>query len=332
MRVSMTTFQSAELTAPLDELNASPDARERAWGHNFLFETRLSAERLASFEQLSIDVQAAIAADPAAPDAIGRVLLGMQNEYYNININVALRIPHTFLAMNSPAAYDKNIESNQWLIRVEWIDNPLAATGTDFDKLKTAFDAGDRRDVDERAYIDSFLDEWNALAKRKPQFAALETETREDIEEADWFDRLRTRLGLAHMAPRNGKSVCVALMSYRVADVQKACAGFKDIVSAFTSPTVLDQGPWEYFFPSPKTMIGGRTMPLEPQLNYLRLVSEILHPKFNYEIQHIQKLLRVDTGPPVNSIKKLRNSHLECLHYSLGDEQFGFFMKDDVND
>ena len=125
----MTTFQSAELTAPLDEVNASPDARERAWGHNFLFETRLSAERLASFEQLSIDVQAAIAADPSAPNAIGGVLLGMQNEYYNNNINVALRTPHTFLAMNAPAAYDKNIESNQWLIRVEWIDNPLVGPG-----------------------------------------------------------------------------------------------------------------------------------------------------------------------------------------------------------
>lgn len=324
-------FQKQELLESLARLQTDPHSRVRAWGDNFRFETRVSAERVALFEQTFADAPAARFSPRAINRPLDNLLLNAQIEYHTRHINGALREPHTFRAVNAAASFG-SIEGNQWLIRVEWINEPLTETGTDFVLLKSAFDAGEERTLEQRDFINTFLEQWNALAKLKPRFAALETDIRDDLAATDWFDRIRTRLGLAHMTPRNGQSVFAALMAYRAEEVREHCANRAEIAYVFTSPTVLDQGPWEYFFPSPKEMTGGRTMPLEPQMDYSNLVTEILHPKMNYKLDHIKRLTRVDAGPPVNSLKNLRNSHLECLQLASNVEQFGMLMGDDVND
>jgi hypothetical protein len=163
--------------------------------------------------------------------------------------------PHTFLATMSPADLGI-IDEMQTIVRMESLARPLARHGLTFERLR------DAHVNNETAVIDGFLATWNASSVRdwRPAFAAFKDEVTDDLSRTDWATRLRDRLGPAHF-DGSGVSIPIALMEYSVAEVRKTATDF-GLACAFTAPTVLDSGPWPFFFPAPPELNCGRTLAL----------------------------------------------------------------------
>ena len=58
--------------------------------------------------------------------------------------------------------------------------------------------------------------------------------------------------------------------------------------------------------------------------NYL--ISEILHRRLDYKINHIKKFQLVDTPPPNVHLVNRRNEHLNCLRRESGQPDYGFTL------
>jgi hypothetical protein len=155
----------------------------------------------------------------------------------------------------------------------------------------------------------------------RPSFAAWKDQVLDEIAAPDWPDQLRDRLGLAHYDPADGP-IPVALMQYTVRDVTIE-AGRLGLPHAFTAPTVLDTGPWPWFFPAPRELDYGRAMPLVPYGDDNALLAEMLHIRLTYRRDHIVKLgeIRRRTGAP--DLKELRNHHLVALQLAADRYDFG---------
>src|SRR5204863_4404900 len=179
-------------------------------------------------------------------------------------------VPHTFLAALTPADLGP-IDEMQRIVRLESLVRPLVKHGITFDRLKQAFADN------EAAVIDGFLATWNTSNIRdwRPAFAAFKDEVVDDLAKPEWPSRLRDRLGLAHYDCAAGP-IPIALMEYSVADV-RAAATASTVSSAFTAPTVLDSGPWPFFFPAPAELICGRTIALYDVQDDKKLLAEIHH-------------------------------------------------------
>lgn len=322
----------SELERDVQWLLTHPKSQVRAYGHNFKFDPKVSPERLDSFKD-------AFSAPP--PSHLmseeerrgGHSILATHHFYHNRKIRRRIAEPETFGPSNGLASF-RSFQENVWLVRLEVLTLPLKGSKTDYGRLASALEAGDSRTPEEYNYIAEFLRQWNESAPLTPQFAARETELREDLRSLNWLERLRIRLGLNHFKPDDdGSPLPVALMMYRASEVRARRRSTTSIAHHFVRPTVLDQRPSEHFFPAPPDMIGGRCMPLLPQpVDGARLFCEILHPKFDYRVENLVRLALVKSQPPNESLKGLRNAHLACLRRVGGDASFGEVMGDDVAD
>ena len=313
----------------LDWLSAHPRTRQRAWGHNFIYDPMIERDRMETFETEFESTLASPDFDTDVHD--GHAILQAHANYYDRWI-AAGDEPHTFGDQNALAAIPKFSET-VWLVRFEILTRPLLWARKRFSEIQEAFNAGARRDASQSAALRHFLDKWNEFAWNTPRFAALETEVRRDLNASNWPERLRTRLGLAHCSPRGARSLPVAVMVYRASEVRRLCRGRTGLDNLFTRPTVLDQKPHEYFYPAPADMNGGRCMQLalssHPDGG---LIFELLHPKIPYRIEHLFKLGEITTAAPSESLRLLRNRHLQLLRNSSGDVHFGAVVPDDVVD
>jgi hypothetical protein len=97
----------------------------------------------------------------------------------------------------------------------------------------------------------------------------------------------------------------IALMEYSVAEVRTAATAFA-VASAFTAPTVLDSGPWPYFFPAPPELCCGRTMALYEVQDDKELLAEILHFRMAYKREHLVRLDEIQTPPNAFDLRGLR--------------------------
>jgi hypothetical protein len=111
-------------------------------------------------------------------------------------------------------------------------------------------------------------------------------------------------------------------MEYSVAEVKVAAASVAP-KTIFTAPTVLDSGPWPYFFPAPPELSCGRTMALYEVDDDNDLLAEILHFRMTYRQEHIARVDQIRTPPAAFDLRTLRNHHLLALHIAVGREDFG---------
>ena len=111
-------------------------------------------------------------------------------------------------------------------------------------------------------------------------------------------------------------------MEYSVREVI-AEASSQGCTQPFAAPTVLDCGPWPWFFPAPKELAYGRAMPLTPMGSDDQLLAEMLHFRLTYRRAHIVKLglIRRPLGEP--NLKELRNHHLLALQLASDRYDFG---------
>ncbi|MBF0285052.1 MAG: hypothetical protein HQL51_11405 [Magnetococcales bacterium] len=315
----------------------------RGWArlHNFVYEERLSPTREAAY-YAHLALQAKTAEE----------LFERHNRYVE-NLIYGATVPDTFLSANDKAHFPP-LPDNQVLVRVEnltrWMQ--YKPEGGLVSTLREAFESfcelwkqsqgpsssSSPDDVEKRrnaqAQLETWFDDWNRRRDARPMFAAFADEMAEELHENgrdgplrhDWAERLRTRLGLAHLAPQNGVGVPVALMRYSTGVVNRAWKGMSKAgaVSAFALPTALDQTIWEYFFPAPPIeeprLSFGRAMPLAP---LDRLAAEVLHVKVPYQPSHMIGLAWLERPIPAYTVRDLRNSHLTVLQVETEQYDFG---------
>ncbi|NVO13489.1 MAG: hypothetical protein HXX10_05570 [Rhodoplanes sp.] len=297
-------FENPQLQDALVRWRELKDSKKRSEADNIWFEQRVSAKRQAVFEQEALG-----AVDPES-------LRKAHIDYWSEFVRVGDDVPHTFMASIDPTDLGA-IDETQTIVRVEALTRPLAKHGISFDDLSKAYTGNDV------PVIQAFLAVWNTadIRDRRPAFATFKDEVADDLERANWPDRLRDRLGLAHYDCAAGP-VPVALMEYTVAEV-RASAAKASVSYAFTAPTVLDSGPWPYFFPAPPELCCGRTMTLYEVQDDKELLAEILHFRIDYERRHLLRLGEIRAAPGGVDLRSLRNHHLLALHIAAGRDDFG---------
>lgn len=297
-------FIDPQLESALVGWRQMGDVKERSAADNIHFEQRVSAARQQKFEG----------------EAVGSVnaasLRKAHIDYWKTFVVVDDGIPDTFEATLTPADLG-NIDETQKIVRIESLVRPLQAHGITFEELKKVYDNN------EAAVVEGFLRVWNQsnLRDSRPAFAAFKDEVREDLARADWPSRLRDRLGLAHYDCAAGP-IPVSLMEYSVAEVI-ALAAAKGVPSPFAAPTVLDSGPWPFFFPSPPELCCGRTMALYEVADDKDLLAELLHFRMTYKLEHLVRLDEIRVAPRAFDLRRLRNHHLFALHVACGRDSYG---------
>jgi hypothetical protein len=291
-----------QLYTALETWRSDSDPHERAKADNLWFEERVSAARLAHFE------------DTARGADTPEMLARRQTDYWDAYVKNDR--PDTFQDALGPARLAPgSLDTAQRIIRLEQVLDRVRIPGAQMtpDEVRDAFDAGDD------SAVDRYLAQWNAARDGRPAFAAWKDEVRAELLAPDWADALRDRLGLAHYNPAPS-AIPVVLMEYTVGDVLLAAAS-SATTHAIVSPTVLDGGPWPWFFPSPAELAYGRTMPLPPSRHHL--LVELLHVKMPYRHNHIARFGAI--RKPIGSVnmRDLRNRHLAALRLAGRRPDFG---------
>lgn len=309
---------------PLPELLASlvacGDPLYCAYGHNYLFDERVSAARQGGYES----VLKLSAADL-------RIWRGRHKDYLCRNVYVSRgHVPETFTAINAEA-HLRELDTAQWVVRLERFDEVLDGLQTDLATVAEQLAALRGENTEKRmarAFLEELCQHWNGEVRRqvRPTFGAFLDDVETEIAPVDWPNRLRNRLGLAHYhVPAGGQPIAVALTRYRVKDVLTAADGNEQ--EAFAVPTVLDSEINAHFFPAPRQIGFGRTLALEPDGDCERLAAEILHRRIEYTPDHLLKVGWVTTPIPPHAtgaaLSRLRNGHLFCLRYESGLDDFG---------
>jgi hypothetical protein len=223
-------FSDSRLHEAIAGWREATDPETRSELDNVWFEERVNARRQETFEE-----------------EIGEVhtwaeLRQRQVDYWQTFVKVGDGfVPHTF-ADGFVARDLSEIDEKQKVVRIESVARPLSASALTFTRLREAMAKG------EHDIVERFVRTWNESSIRdaRPVFATVTSAVADDLDEPDWPERLRDRLGLAHYDAAAGPEP-IALMEYRVEEIVEA-AQSAGITCALTAPTFLDSGPWPFFF------------------------------------------------------------------------------------
>lgn len=285
------------------QLRSRPDQASRAKADNYAFDEQVSTERQETFEGFCGSMT-----DPVS-------LLRRHTDYVSERICEG-NPPETFMRALKPTASGE-LDESQPLVRIESLERPMLALGIEFDELETAL-SGDS--PESLAMADAFVQSWNDSRDNRPMFAAFRDSILTDADSNDWPHTLRDRLGLAHFQPGDGQRIPVAQMVYSVREVMH---GVPLEATAFTTPTVLDSRPWEYFFPAPKGVQYGRAMALTDDGDEETLQAEVLHTRIDYKRQHMFRIGWIENRWEDVGVKRLPNHHLLLIRIASGRHDFG---------
>ena len=289
----------------LKDTNLNSHSEESAIAENFILEERLSEQREDSYEEHA-----------NSPVNMEEWNFGHEN-YISDKINVTTGSPETFSDYNDSNLLN-NIEPDQYLVRIEKIDQPSSSMGIDnnqmVDYLKAFIENAESLDI-----IEKFLADWNRNRDLRPMFAGFWGEVKDiftdqngnEINNNEWASKLRDRFGLGHINPMNGEHIPVLLMRYRVRDVLNAAAGETNITAV---PTVLDSGLGPFFCPTPTNGWNqGQTLDLSPgDENEYTLNCEILHRFVEYQTSYLYRIGWIRELPG-KTCEEARKIHLEFL-------------------
>lgn len=211
------------------------------------------------------------------------------------------------------------IEANQYLYRVERIDQLLRNYGADAGQINGWIKARGTATSSALDALDDLTDYFNDERDARPAFVVFEAEFSGLGRNAKWAKQFCNRCGLSHFF--TGGTVTLALFRYRVQDVLDDWA--LPNASLFAVPTVLDQPMSNLYFPAPHGTSGGHAVGLEPQPNCSHLAAELIHARMAYRAHH---WISVDTvNEPCLSpsdVRNLRDTHLGCIR-NLGHPNYG---------
>lgn len=166
--------------------------------------------------------------------------------------------------------------------------------------------------AEDRARLEALLRAWRLACDLRPVFASFYADHEDllsDTPPADWADRLRDRLGLAHLAPDARRpAIPILVFRYPVSAVPRRLGlrGRKPLAT----PTVLDGELSPAFCPAPPEEPCGRVVELRGNLE--RPAREVLHPFFYLGLEHLYRVGQV-TAPVPGDLWDARQAHLLWL-------------------
>ncbi len=169
----------------------------------------------------------------------------------------------------------------------------------------------DRAAAEDRMRLEAVVRAWRLACDLRPVFASFYADHEDlfDQPPADWADRLRDRLGLAHLAPAARRpSIPILVFRYPVAAVPKRLRlrGRNPLAT----PAVLDGDLSPAFCPAPPDEPCGRVVELRGRLD--RPAREVLHPFFYLGPEHLYRVGQV-TAPVPEDLWDARQAHLLWL-------------------
>lgn len=298
---------------------AAPDSQACAFACNYRMEERVARPRQMSYETRLFD-------------HITNLDMWQDGHTSYLKSNIWTPCPETFTIINNEAVYFCQENQNFDLIRIERLDDALQELNIDLVTLAQMVDSFHGK-VPTSPEVDSTL---VSLARRfntdpfagRPRFAGLKKELEEDIQSADWSNRLRNRLGLHHLDPILDGPIPVALMCYPVEDVLQAAKRTQGAVHPVTLPTVLDHRLSGYFCPSPRDAVYGQTMDLSGINGNKKFLSEVIHLRMDYQPNYFLKVGFITAPLPSLPLKDLREWHILCLQEETGRDDFGLCEPD----
>ena len=297
----------------LTRTSRSANAVEAAVADNCRFDERAGEERWQAFEAML----------PSSPGD-QKIEWGDWADTYQRHLDASVfvqqpSVPDAFLPANREARLD-GLSENQWLVRIEGIDQALSDSTLGLDELARLLE---RDDADSAHAVRSFIETWNHTRDARPAFAAFADEVEAELDDDDWPHALRNRLGLGHYGEPGDTPQPIALMRYPLADVYAAAAG-QPIANAVSLPTVLDDGMHKLFFPVPREHPYGATVHLVPELADT-LTAEVLHCRMDYERRHICRLGEITRPAQLDDqqLREARDLHLYALREACGRDDFG---------
>lgn len=238
--------------------------------------------------------------------------------------------PWTFRADNA-VNHLPLIDQRINLIRVEDVRWPCDLSHITFEQLQEKLQQWKGPDALASAqaadFLQRFLATWNEQRDKRPLFATTELEVEDILADtsANLAERLRDRLGLGHYSPISGAPpIPVLIMRYPVVE----SVGDNKSLAV---PTLLDGKLNDYFFPSPfpgknsdPNPALGHSLNLTPvvQENDYRLGVELLHPHFDYRLDHFFWSGYI-ANPVAMPLVRARSFHLPWLRLQRDREDFG---------
>jgi hypothetical protein len=291
-----------------------------AYGHNLLFEERLSEDRFQAYAKHCADLKVPVSTSWNAA----------HTAYVQNRIKVGKPFSaETFHVINDEAQTEA-VGDDAFLLRCEDLRRPLQAHGVSAKDLAFWLGIAQGRFVkgskgitkaNARAKLANFLDDWNGLRKDWPAFCAFEHELggAEALAKGPWAETLRNRLGMAHYD--GTLAVPVALMRVPVAQVRAAAVDAK--AAPLARPTLLDGEMNRYYYPTPAGFAFGSTLHLDPALCGQQQTAEILAFPVEYRVEHLVAVGTMNSPLPAHCLRNLRNRHLEGLRTEPGGDVFG---------
>ena len=324
-------FTAPDLIAALAACRASKLISDRATAHNFTWDQRISAERVAAFEA---SVTFLVAPTPPG-------LRNAYRSYFSEHVEWDPEEPagHTFQSVNDDAGLLHLPEKRIRLVRMVKIKPTLDTAGFTADQLGRALElqrhaaANDSSDevANARRTLSKFVDIWNEFNRRPPAFVGLADDVEKELEAPDWPDQLRRRFGIGHLTvPKGANPIPVMLLTYTVGDVLKAAKAHCRAEMVFRVPTTLEANLYDYFFPAPTAFPYGRTVHLDGDQAVRRLASEIVHLPVDIDMAHIDRIGEIRETAPVPPLGSLRDHHLDALRIDSECEDFGEYMDRDA--
>ena len=320
-------FTDPTMLAAIAAAAASAVPEARAVGHNFTWDERLSANRVAAYEQPPYV--------PTSPDV--DALIEGYRSYFTERLEwdgKSNPLPEAFQALNGGAAFTELPDDGQRMVRIVKVrPETLAAANLTYDGLVGAVDlvrASAASDTEAqlknaRSALENFVEKWNAFDRRPPAFVGFETDVAAELATSDWPHEIRDRFGIGHLHPVTG-AITVMLLSYTVKEMLKLARRYCQPLLAMRVPTVLDSNLYEYFYPSPTPLPYGRTVDLQGGLNDEKLTCELIHLPVDLKVDHIRKLGQITKPIPSLPLAQLRNDHLWILRYVCVRNNWGQMM------
>ncbi len=174
-----------------------------------------------------------------------------------------------------------------------------------------------------RSLLEGILGAWNGVSDLRPAYASFFAEHESllggtpDSASGAWADRLRDRLGLAHLDPGARGPIHILVFRYPVTRVptRLRLRGRRPLAT----PTVLDSRWSRAFCPSPPDHHCGRVVDLAAELN--EPASEVVPPHFDLDAKDLFRVGRVTKSVP-EDLWEARQAHLLWLRERTGHPDY----------
>jgi len=174
-------------------------------------------------------------------------------------------------------------------------------------------------------WMNAIMAEWISLSDARPVFAGLFDDFESlfgdepSVDQSDWPDRLRDRLGLYHLDPalRRDHSIDIVVFQYLVREIPNVTG--QRLLRLLVTPTVLDAQHSLAFCPVPREAQTGHTVDLS--MNTPPVCRELLHPPFQFEARHVWRVGAIHATIP-NDLRQAREWYLECIRESTGRKDY----------